>query len=80
MSEAVLKTKYKHIYFIKEPITNKTYNNKPIFYCLNNKTNDELAVVYYYKPWRKYCVSFKENCVFDEGCLNDIISFMNQLK
>jgi hypothetical protein len=66
-----VKVRYKHIHFDeKEP---------KVWQCHNNKTNDILAWVAWYKPWRKHCVGFMANAVFDEACLADIQDFLRQL-
>ena len=71
-----MKNKYKHIYF--EVIGE--HNNKPHYLCRNNKSKAMLADVFYTKEWKKYTARFKDDYIFDEGCLLDIIDFLNQLK
>ena len=70
-----MKTKYAHIHFvvIEEKLKTK------VWACRNNKTGFGLGQVYWYGPWRKYCIRFSEEAVFDPGCLRDIVDFMDQL-
>ncbi len=72
-----MKTKYKHIHF--EQI--EDYYKKARWSCRNNRSGDEVGSVFWYEPWRRYCFSqADEGILFDTGCLQDIINFMEQLK
>jgi len=71
-----MKTRYKHIHFDK---VTEDFANKPMYYCMNNKTKLWLADVFYYKPLKKYCFRSYEDAVFDESCLVDITDFLKQL-
>lgn len=66
--------KYKYIH-IKQ-VEEETFNNKPVYRVFNNKTGDQLAIISYYKPWKEYVFTSKEHCVFNNGCLRDIIDFI----
>ncbi len=76
MAKKELKTKYTHIYFKKSLLddTGQTWE------CFNNKSNDLMATVSYYGPWRKYVTGFEEDFIFDESCLKNIASFLQALK
>ena len=69
-----MKTKYKHIQFEKAP---------PglgwIWSCYNNKTNELLGDIDYYKSWRQYVIEFQSGCVFNNQCLRDIADFLDQI-
>ena len=71
-----MKTAYKHISFI----SNEMFQGKPRYTCINNKTTSPLADVFWYKSWKKFCITFREETVFDEGCLRDIADFLDELK
>ena len=73
-----MKTKYRHIYFVphNDPLLCGTAG----WVCRTNRTGDKLGVVIFYETWRKYCFVPVADCVFDTGCLQDIIHFMGQAK
>jgi len=71
--------KYKHIY-IKQ-VDNELFNGKPVYRIFNNKSTIQLAILSYYKPWKKYVFSSQDDSVFDNNCLKDIVDFLeNQIK
>ena len=74
MSE--MKTEYKYIEFEKSV---RTFKDKPMWTCLNCKSQTPLATAFWYKPWRQYVIAAEPNCVFNTTCLADIIDFLNQL-
>jgi len=65
--------KYKYI-TIKQ-INSEIFESKPVFRIFNNKSNSQLGILSYYKPWKQYVFSSQPNCVFNNSCLNDIIDF-----
>lgn len=70
-------TKYKHIHFIE---TSELCDNKTVWDCKNNKSQDILAKIFYYTPWKQYCFTqYSQNVVFNDGCLTDIVDFLKQL-
>jgi len=71
-----MQTRYAHIHFVVIGEKPKT----KVWECRNNKTGGRLGEISWYGPWRKYCVDFEPGCVFDDGCLGDLIHFLNQLK
>jgi hypothetical protein len=77
LREENITMQYKHINFEEQL---EKHNEKSWYLIKNNKSGDVLGKVYFYKPWKKYTVTFKEVAVFDEGCLKDIIDFIGQLK
>jgi hypothetical protein len=43
--------------------------------------NDYLGIIKWYAPWRRYTFFPKENTLFDNNCLKEIINFIdNQMK
>ena len=69
--EYIMKTKYKHIHFTKI-LTG--------WVCHNNKTDDNLGRITFYRPWNRFVFEGITGCVFDEKCLADIIDFLQALK
>ena len=45
----------------------------------NNKTNDCLAHINYYKPWKEWVIFPYLDCVFSADCLIDLAHFLNLL-
>ncbi len=70
-----MKTRYKFIHFAKCNPSSKGW----LWGCLNNKDKDIMGVIIYYKPWKQHVIEFREGCVFNNSCLEDIIDFLGQL-
>ena len=66
--------KYKYI-TIKQ-LEEEVFNEKPVYRIYNNKSGDQLGVLSYYKPWKCYVFSTREDYVFNISCLVDIVDFM----
>ena len=71
-----LKTKFKYIYFEMVSDTGKTSR----WACYNNSSNDLLGDVYWYPSWRQYCFFPSFDTVFSAGCLEDVNTFMRDLR
>ena len=66
---------YKYIYF-------ELYERKPktlVYSCCNNNSHNILGFIKWYAPWRQYCFFTSEVTIFNKGCMEDIIDFINQL-
>lgn len=73
-----MKTKYKFIHFVD---TGEKFNEKTVWDCRNNKSDDILSRIFYYKPWKQYCFTqYAQDAIFNSSCLQDTINFMEQLK
>jgi hypothetical protein len=70
--------KYKFI-TIKQAC-NELFEGKPVYRIFNNKSDDQLGIISYYKPWKQYVFSSMEECVFNITCLENVIDFMRDLK
>ncbi len=70
--------KYKYI-TIKQ-VANELFEGIPVYRIFNNKSNDQLGIISYYKPWKQYVFSSTEECDFNISCLKDVIDFMEELK
>ena len=70
-----MKTEYKYIHFRKIEQKPKT----AVYQCINTNHDDLLGIVEWYPPWRQYCFAPEYRCVFNNGCLRDIINFIGQL-
>lgn len=70
-----LTTEYKFIHFEKYDETPKTSKWRAV----NNKSGAVLGLVHFYPAWQEYCFFTVPDCVFNSGCLTDIIDFLGQL-
>ncbi|NJO64025.1 MAG: hypothetical protein HC836_39365 [Richelia sp. RM2_1_2] len=66
--------KYKFI-TIKQ-IGDEIFAEKPVYRIFNNKSDEQIGVLSYFKSWKKYVFSSKERCIFDLACMKDITEFM----
>lgn len=67
-----MKTKYKYIHFEKVVGCG--------WYCYNNKNENVLGRIEYYRRWKQYIIEFEPGCVFNDTCLTDVIQFLRQLQ
>jgi len=79
MGEETMKTKYQYMNFEKEKRKSKK-RKTDIWYCLNNKSHVWLATIKWYAPWRQYCFYPEPEMIFNRGCLEDILDFIEQLR
>ena len=63
---------YKVIHFVKIEDKPKT----SVWECRSNNSNECLAVIKWYSPWRQYCFFPTPETVFNIGCLEDINHFI----
>lgn len=47
--------------------------------CRNKHHGEELGVVKWYGAWRQYCYLPSCPAVYSKGCLEDVVSFIQQL-
>ncbi len=53
-----------------------TAYGKPVYDIHNARSNTIIAMVGYYPAWKRYVLHPFEGCVFDVGCLQSIIKFI----
>ena len=72
-----MKTTYRHIHFVAvyEGLNPKIKK----WSCRNNKSKEEIGNIDFYATWKRFVFKGREGCVFDVGCLRDIIDFISQL-
>ena len=69
--------KYKYI-TIKHD--RQIYDGLPVYSIINNKSNTELGVLYYYKKWKQWVFTQAEQgVIFNDGCLENIIDYLKIL-
>ena len=66
---------FKYIHFARK----NTDSGKAYWSCKNNKSSAELGIVYWYNPWKQYCIEFTPKSIFNVSCLADIQSFIKSL-
>lgn len=49
------------------------------FDVLNRKSQDVIGRIFWHGRWRRYIFKGEPDCVFSEGCLLDIASFLHAL-
>lgn len=65
--------------FIQEKEKSKSGKTK-IFSVMEKKDGEEIGIIKWYSAWRKYAFfPCKETC-YEEDCLEDIASFLKELK
>ncbi len=81
-----MKTKYKHIFFVKdkefsEMNTNDGQQYHQLWSCYNSKQGRKLCYIIWYQYQRQYCLHFTsaDNIVLSTDCLRDMADFLDQL-
>lgn len=55
------------------------HENKMKYIITNNKSNENLGIIFYYKPWKQYVFTqYAQNIVFNNECLLNILEFINK--
>ena len=54
----------------------EVFEGHPVYRVFNNKSNGQLAVLSYYRPWKQYVFSSHDGCVFNDSCLRDVLDFI----
>jgi len=71
-----MKTEYQYLVFVQQPSNGKT----SIWSCQNKHYGEELGIVKWFGSWRQYCYFPTVPATYSTGCLQDISSFIEQLK
>jgi hypothetical protein len=69
------KLEYKYIFFKVIEKKSKTV----VYGCYNNSSKAELAIIKWLPAWRQYCFFPSCPAVYSKGCLNDILSFIEEI-
>lgn len=70
----------KYKYLTIDQVNGELFLGKPVYRIFNNRNWDQLGIISYYKPWKQYVFSSIKECVFNNSCLRDVLSFMEGLK
>ena len=46
----------------------------------SKSTREKLAEIKWFGRWRQYCLYSGQDTIFNEGCLEDLTTFLRQLK
>jgi hypothetical protein len=71
-----MKTDYGYIKMVKVKDLPKT----SVWHVANKKSGDLIGGIHWNPGWRQYCFFPYDLTVFSAGCLNDIVSFIADLK
>jgi hypothetical protein len=65
----------KYMTFFKAGYTGKT----EVYDVLSKSSGGVLGHIKWYSAWRQYCFFPSPQCVFNNGCMSDIIGFIKSL-
>lgn len=66
--------KYKYITI--EQKGGEMFEKHPVYRIFNNRNKVQIGILSFYKPWKEYVFSSQPDCVFNNGCLKDVIDFI----
>lgn len=69
----------KHTKFINFYDQNIEFAKHKSYAIVNNKTEEQLAVIGWSKQWNKFCIFPGKNTFYDSKCLLEIVQFIQQL-
>lgn len=69
--------KYKYISIIQ--VADEVFGNKPVYRIYANRGGAQIGILSFYKPWKEYVFSSKDDCVFNNGCLKDVLDFIENV-
>mgnify|MGYP001583311091 FL=1 len=70
----------KYRFITIKQVNEEIFEGKPVYRIFNNKTNLQLGILSWYKPWKQYVFSSRDDCVFNDACLRDVLDFMSSIK
>ena len=71
-----MKTEYQYIKFECYDSTKKTTK----WYIKNIHSDSILGKIKWFSAWRQYCFFTNSGCIFNDGCMRDILDFIAQLE
>ena len=69
--------RYKYISIRQD--NGEVFNNKPVYRIYTNRGNAQIGIISWYKPWKEYVFSSKEDCVFNNSCMRDVLDFIENV-
>ena len=70
-----MKTEFQYIRFMQKESIGKT----SIWSCRNIHHGDELGIIKWHSAWRTYCYFPTVQAVYSQGCLKNIVEFIDNL-
>ena len=75
MSQWIIVTNEYFVILEERPEKRKT----SIYHIFSNKSRDEIWLIKWYGAWRKYCFFPNADTIWDNKCLNNINSFLEEI-
>lgn len=72
----MIKTRFKHIHFVKQEMLTVPPGQKAGYIIRNNSTNNEMGVVEWYPRWRQWVAAFEDSHIWSHDCLADVREFI----
>jgi len=66
--------KYKYITIRQDD--KEIFEGHPVYRIYNNKSNGQLGILSWYKPWKQYVFRSRPECVFNNSCFRDMLDFI----
>jgi hypothetical protein len=82
MTKAIVEsamTEMKFRWITIRQVNKETFEGHPVYRIFNNKSRDQIGILSWYKPWRQTVFSSEENCVFNDACLRDVLTFIDSI-
>lgn len=57
----------------------QNYTSKTKIVYVENLQNQQLAIIKWYAPWRKYCFIPNSEIIFDSKCLNEMLLYLDKI-
>lgn len=67
----------KYRFITIKQVANEVFEKRAVYRIFNNRNNAQLGIISFYKPWKEYVFSSREDCVFNNSCLADVLDFIN---
>lgn len=68
-------TQAKYKFFSIQQNKAEEFEGHPV-YRIYSKTNAQIGIISWYKPWKEYVFSSMPECVFNNSCLRDVLDFV----
>jgi len=69
--------KYKFITI--EQRDGEVFEKHPVYRIYNNRSKGQIGILSFYKPWKEYVFSSKEDCVFNNTGMRDVLDFIENI-
>ena len=54
----------------------EVFEGHPVYRIYNNKSDGQIGLLSFYRPWKCYVFSSIPECVFNHSCLRDVLDFI----